>query len=66
MATLHTNTPTRFSARAGTYLAAVVANLFVGVVAWNENRKTRQALGNLTEVQLNDIGLTRSDINKIT
>ncbi|WP_264211768.1 DUF1127 domain-containing protein [Leisingera thetidis] len=35
------------------------------VVEWNETRETRKALSQLTDAQLEDIGLDRSDIAKL-
>ncbi|WP_298935856.1 DUF1127 domain-containing protein [uncultured Ruegeria sp.] len=35
---------------------------FDGAVEWNEARKTRKILVNLTDAQLEDIGLVRADI----
>lgn len=35
------------------------------IVEWNEARVTRKALYELTDVQLEDIGLTRADISKL-
>ncbi|KUJ78035.1 hypothetical protein AVO45_08695 [Ruegeria marisrubri] len=35
------------------------------IVEWNEARVTRKELSRLTDAQLDDIGLTRSDIAKI-
>lgn len=32
------------------------------VIAWYEVRKTRNLLANLSDAQLDDIGLTRSDV----
>ena len=49
------NTVTRFIAR-------VVA----GISAWNETRVTRSALSQLSDRELEDIGLCRGDIHTIT
>lgn len=35
------------------------------VVAWNEARITRSALSRLSDRELNDIGLTRYDIDRV-
>ncbi len=37
-------------------------NLRTNLVNWNEARITRKALNELTDAQLEDIGLTRADI----
>ena len=39
-----------------------VLNFKEAVIAWNEMRVTRKQLLNLSEDQLNDIGLTWSDL----
>ena len=33
-------------------------------VSWNESRKTRRALSELSDKQLDDVGLCRADIDK--
>jgi uncharacterized protein YjiS (DUF1127 family) len=38
---------------------------FEKAVEWNETRKTRNALSELSDAQLDDIGLTRKDISTI-
>ncbi|TMV07214.1 DUF1127 domain-containing protein [Ruegeria sediminis] len=35
------------------------------ILAWNEARVTRKELSKLTDAQLDDIGLTRSDVARI-
>lgn len=37
-------------------------NVFSRLVAWNEARRTRKVLSSLSDRELDDIGLTRSDI----
>lgn len=39
--------------------------LFGLVSAWNDARVTRRALSHLSDRELDDIGLTRSDIDRI-
>jgi len=39
--------------------------LINAVVAWNDARLTRNALNSLTERELEDIGLTRGDIEHV-
>jgi len=41
------------------------AQLTAAFVAWNETRKTAQALNNLTDRELADIGLNRGDIMNV-
>ena len=39
---------------------------FVGLMtAWNESRVTRNALNKLTDQELDDVGLTRADIDRV-
>lgn len=35
------------------------------VAAWNDERRTRDQLGKLTSQQLNDLGMSRGDIDRI-
>ena len=35
------------------------------VIAWNDARMTRRALSRLSDRQLEDIGLTRGDVNRL-
>ncbi|WP_424832120.1 DUF1127 domain-containing protein [Ruegeria sp.] len=39
--------------------------IFDRIVEWNASRKTRNLLSDLTDSQLDDIGLTRADIAKL-
>lgn len=48
-----------------TRTSGVFAGLFSAVAAWNDARVTRNALSRLTDRELDDIGLTRSDIDTI-
>ncbi|MBU2943022.1 DUF1127 domain-containing protein [Shimia thalassica] len=50
-----------FAGRIGQTFAALVAT----VVAWNDTRVTRGALAGLTDRELDDIGLSRHDIENI-
>lgn len=49
---------------ANRFIAAVNA-VFASVVSWNDARVTRNALSGLTDRELDDIGLTRSDVDAI-
>ncbi len=40
-------------------------NIFSRIAAWNDARRTRAYLETLSADQLDDIGLTRGDIDKI-
>lgn len=42
-----------------------MSHAFEAVVEWNTSRKTRKLLSQLSDAQLDDIGLTREDIAKI-
>lgn len=46
----------------GLQIGAGLQRIFGALRDWNESRVTRKALGNLTDHELNDIGLRRSDI----
>ncbi|MCB5200208.1 Uncharacterized conserved protein YjiS, DUF1127 family [Loktanella sp. DSM 29012] len=39
--------------------------LFSAIVAWNDARVTRKALSGLTARELDDLGLTRADIDAV-
>ncbi|GAB4297341.1 MAG: hypothetical protein Kow0058_14150 [Roseovarius sp.] len=45
--------------------AGIVSRLIARLVAWNETRLTRRALSRLSDRELDDIGLTRDDIDRI-
>ncbi|MBQ0805545.1 MULTISPECIES: DUF1127 domain-containing protein [unclassified Sulfitobacter] len=47
--------------RAFSHLGDIVAS----VIAWNDARVTRNALSSLTDRELDDIGLTRGDIENV-
>lgn len=42
-----------------------VSNVFAELSAWNDARVTRKVLGNLSDRELEDIGLCRGDIELI-
>ena len=44
----------------------LVGRLVAAVAAWNDARVTRKALARLSDRELEDIGLTRSDIDAIS
>jgi len=46
----------------GGRLSNVFHSVFGGLAAWNDARMTRIALAKLTDRELDDIGLTRADI----
>ena len=57
-------TETTRSASAGSVFAGFT-KLFGVVAAWNDARVTRKALSQLSDRQLEDIGLVRGDIDRI-
>ena len=46
-------------------LSAPFAVAFSALISWNDARVTRKSLGDLTDRELNDIGLVRGDIEEI-
>ncbi|MEE9388605.1 MAG: DUF1127 domain-containing protein [Paracoccaceae bacterium] len=62
MAHIQTTGPIAFGARFSTRLTAAFSTLSLR----NDLRATRKSLGQLSDHQLQDIGLLRSDINQIT
>lgn len=56
-----TNRPLGAGFRATRVLADVVGR----IAAWNDARVTRKALSTLTDRELDDLGLTRGDIDDI-
>lgn len=62
MASLEYTRPTQGSTgRIGT----VLASAFAAVAAWNDARTTRNTLNALSDRELNDIGLSRGDIEDV-
>ena len=50
----------------GARFGNVVTKAVNAIVAWNDARVTRKALSQLTNRELDDIGLCRGDIENIT
>lgn len=46
-------------------LSAMVASLASGLISWNDARVTRNSLAQLSDRELDDIGLTRGDIEEV-
>ncbi|MBF9029146.1 DUF1127 domain-containing protein [Rhodobacterales bacterium HKCCE3408] len=46
-------------------VSTVLADLFGRIVSWNDSRVTRNALSKLSARELDDLGLTRGDIDSI-
>lgn len=43
----------------------LISSVISAVISWNDRRITRKALSNLTARELQDIGLTEGDLDKI-
>ena len=63
MAALDTSRPV--VALNGGFLTTVFTNVFGALAAWNDARATRKALSQLTDRELDDVGLTRADLRDI-
>lgn len=61
MATYDTTQTPGFTGRIGQSFSSVAAS----VVAWNDTRMTRNALRQLSDRELDDIGLSRGDVEVI-
>ena len=61
------STPPRVQLSAGTNgrIGQLFASLVATIVAWNDTRVTRNALSQLSDRELEDIGLCRGDIDNI-
>ena len=65
MATFDTTRTTYGSASAASRFFALLNTVVAAVVAWNDARVTRNALSGLTDRELEDIGLSRADIDAV-
>jgi len=65
MATLNTTKPAPFGAIATFRAIHALENAKNGFVAWNANRKTYKQLSALTSRELEDIGLSRMDVENM-
>lgn len=65
MAAFDTSRTTYGSSTVANRIYAFFANLAIEVAAWNDARVTRNALANLSDRELQDIGLSRSDIERV-
>tara|TARA_R110002096_G_scaffold47539_46_gene126892 strand:- start:3075 stop:3272 length:198 start_codon:yes stop_codon:yes gene_type:complete len=54
-----------FGAIATYHTIQFISNFAAMLVSWNDSRTTRKALSKLTDRELDDIGLCRSDINSL-
>jgi uncharacterized protein YjiS (DUF1127 family) len=65
MAAFETTRTAPFGAIATYNVVRFFSDIASNVIAWNDARVTRNALGKLTDRELDDIGLSRSDIADI-
>ena len=65
MAAFETTRPAPFGAIAIFRAVQFVSNALIAVAGWNDARVTRNALGKLSDRELDDIGLCRGDIETI-
>lgn len=65
MAAFETTRTAPFGAISTFHAIQSVGAVFGKFAAWNDARVTRNALGKLSDRELDDIGLSRSDINMI-
>ncbi|MEM6375674.1 MAG: DUF1127 domain-containing protein [Pseudomonadota bacterium] len=56
---------TRASERGARVEGSVLNRIAAAVAHWNETRKTRAALTRLSDRELEDIGLTRGDVDRL-
>ena len=65
MATFDNTRPAYGNTSAVSFITSFISGAFASVVAWNDQRLTRQTLSNLTDRELEDIGLNRGDIDLV-
>lgn len=65
MAAFETSRPAHVGTLVGGRLSKTISALVAAVIAWNDARVTRNALARLSDRELDDIGLNRSDIDGI-
>ncbi len=65
MASYDISRPTVDGHRFGGRLSSLFTGLIGSVIAWNDARVTRNALAKLSDHELDDLGLTRGDIESI-
>ncbi|MCV3272903.1 DUF1127 domain-containing protein [Roseobacter sinensis] len=65
MATFDTSRTTYGSASVASRIFSMISATIAAVVAWNDARVTRNALAALTDRELEDIGLSRADIDSV-
>ncbi len=65
MALLDTSRTDRQPAVFADFVSRTTYRIVSALIAWNDSRRTRDSLNALTAAELDDIGLTRSDIDAI-
>ena len=65
MAAFDTTRTTYGSDRAASNSASFISTLISKIVAWNDVRTTRKALSALSDRELEDIGLSRGDVDSV-
>jgi uncharacterized protein YjiS (DUF1127 family) len=65
MATFDTSRTTYGSSIVAGLISTLVTRAIIAIIAWNDARVTRKALSALTDRELEDIGLTRADIDLV-
>ncbi len=65
MASFDTSRTTYGTASAVNRLVLAISDAVASIIAWNDARVTRKALSGLTDRELEDIGLSRSDIDSV-
>ncbi len=66
MALLDFSRSQNVSVTAADWVFGTVANVIAALVGWNDARRTRDALSQLSAYELDDIGLTGADIDMIS
>jgi uncharacterized protein YjiS (DUF1127 family) len=66
MAAFDTNRPQIGSAGNAGRIALGFASMLGSLAAWNDARMTRKALSRLSDRELDDIGLSRADIDTVS
>ena len=65
MALFDTTRTTYGTASAANRFFAALSTVIAAMIAWNDARVTRNALSGLTDRELEDIGLSRADIDSV-
>ncbi|MFN3972997.1 MAG: DUF1127 domain-containing protein [Gemmobacter sp.] len=65
MAATETTRPAPFGAITTYRFVATLSAVLGALAAWNDARVTRNALGKLSDRELDDIGLCRGDIDRL-